>query len=145
MNDSSAGMGKNDKAEEQSESHGRDYKEIAGRCHVHMVPQEGAPRLERRLPDAVHVLRDGRLCDVEAELEEFAVDSGCTPEQIGEGHFSNEAFDNVRNRRSSLSFPSAIPRPEDLESFPVPADDGIGLYDDKRVFPAVPNPGEENP
>ena len=73
------------------------------------------------------------------------MDSGRTPETVGERHFSNEAFDLVRNRRPSLSFPSAFPRPEDLESLPVPADDCIRLYYDKRVSPVVPDASEKNP
>ena len=92
----------------------------------------------RWLPDTGHVLRDGGLCDVEAQLEEFAVDSGRTPEQIGEGHFSDEDFGFTRNRWSSLPRPSALPSPEDLESLSMPADDSIGLYYYERVSPIVP-------
>ena len=138
-------MRENDKAKEQSESHGRDDKEIAGRCYIHMVLQESAPRLGRRFLEARHVPRNGGLCDVETELEQFAVDSGRAPEKIGEGHSADEGSGPGFHRWPTLPSFSALPCPEELESLPVPADDSIGLYDDERVSPAVPDAGEENP
>src|SRR3989442_8387549 len=42
--------------------------------------QKRAPRLRRRLPLPGHVLRNRRLRDRQAQLQQLAVDSGCSPD-----------------------------------------------------------------
>src|SRR5712692_6584320 len=46
---------------------------------VGMVAQKGRPALGRRSPPPRHVLGYTRLPDIDAELEQFAVDPRCTP------------------------------------------------------------------
>ena len=47
-----------------------------------------------RIPSAVssrcHVLRNGGLADIDAELEELSMDAGSTPERIGEAHLADQ-------------------------------------------------------
>ena len=42
---------------------------------VDVILQEGSPRLRRRLSAAAHVLSNAGLTDVDAELEQLAVDA----------------------------------------------------------------------
>jgi hypothetical protein len=50
-----------------------------------MVLQEGAPSLRRRFAAAHHIFADTALPDVDAQLEQFAVDAGCTPTRDSPG------------------------------------------------------------
>ena len=53
--------------------------------HIHrgdaigMIAEERLPALGRRAPSLGHVLRDGRLPDLNAELEELTVNPGSAP------------------------------------------------------------------
>jgi hypothetical protein len=60
---------------EQVEANGRNNEQVHGgdvRC---VVTQEGAPSLGRRSTSLDHVLRDAGLSDLEAELEQLAMDT----------------------------------------------------------------------
>ena len=60
---------------EQIEANGRNNERVHGgdvRC---VVTQEGAPALGRRSTSLDHVLRDAGLSDLEAELEQLAMDA----------------------------------------------------------------------
>jgi hypothetical protein len=50
-----------------------------------LIAQEAAPSRGSRTSPSQHVLRDGRLADFDAELEQLAVDPGCTPQRVGAG------------------------------------------------------------
>lgn len=126
-----AAMGKDDKTVQELEGRCRDDEEITGGRHVHMVLQESTPRLRWRLSDTRHVLGDGGLRYIVAEFKEFTMDSGGSPEFVVGCHFANECLDFGLYRWPTLpSFP-ALPCPENSESLPVPANDGIGLHDDE--------------
>jgi hypothetical protein len=45
---------------------------------------EGVP------PPSRHVLGDGRLADLDAELQQLAVDARRTPERVGAAHLSDQ-------------------------------------------------------
>ncbi|HEY6703838.1 MAG TPA: hypothetical protein VI010_07055, partial [Xanthobacteraceae bacterium] len=60
---------------EQVEANGRNNEHVHGgdvRC---VVTQEGAPSLGRRSTSLDHILRDAGLSDLEAELEQLAMDT----------------------------------------------------------------------
>ena len=63
----------------QVEANGRNNEQVHGgnvRC---VVTQERAPSLGRRSTAPEHVLRDTRLSDLEAELEQLAMDARRSP------------------------------------------------------------------
>jgi hypothetical protein len=83
-------MGQDDQHEQQSIRDGGHDEEI-GRYHlIHMIGEECPPGLGGRAAAARHVSGHGRLTDVDAELQEFTVDSRCTPERIGLRHLANQ-------------------------------------------------------
>ena len=68
-----------------------DHEQVHG-CHLRqMVAQEGAPALTRRTAVyAGHVLGHGRLSDRQAELEQLAMNTRCTPKRILNAHSSDQ-------------------------------------------------------
>jgi hypothetical protein len=66
--------------------------------------------------------------DVDAKLQEFAVDSRRTLERIRLRHRANQRA-NVRRDHRSTEVPPAFPRPEEPESLTMPRQDGLGSTD----------------
>jgi hypothetical protein len=81
-------MAQNHKAIEQPECDRRQDEEIDCRDAVGMIGQKGPPALGRWA--AIHVPRDRRLSEREAELEQFTMNVWCTPEVICAAHLANE-------------------------------------------------------
>jgi hypothetical protein len=74
VHDAAALMLQDNEHEQDPERNGRHDEEV-NRCQAfQMVPQEGAPGRRRRLGTVDHVLRNGRLTDLDAQLEQLAVD-----------------------------------------------------------------------
>ena len=84
----SAPVAQNHKTIEQPERYRRQHEEIDCRNTFGMIVQKGAPALGRRA--AIHVPRDRRLSEREAELEQFAMNVWRTPEVICTAHLANE-------------------------------------------------------
>src|SRR6516165_9358146 len=81
--------------------------------------QEAAPGRRWRLRPAHHVLGDGRLTDLDAELEQLAVNTRRTPERISEAQLADQC--------ASLTtyWPSPWPRPPqpvEPKALPMPLD-----------------------
>ena len=73
--------------------HGRDHEEIGRHNLADVILQEGAPGLRRRLAWAPHVFRDGRLTDVDPELQEFAMHPRRAPTRVRLRHPTNQRAD----------------------------------------------------
>src|SRR5215472_4869640 len=73
-----------------------------------MVTQEGAPSLGRLSTSLDHVLRDARLSDFKAELEQLAMDTGGAPQRIVNTHLPISA-------RRSASTRGRPPRERDFQ------------------------------
>jgi hypothetical protein len=73
-------MPQNDQEEQQSKVDRRDHKKVHGADTGHMIAQERLPRLARPGPTLGHVLGDGRLCDLDPELEQFAMNTRRAPQ-----------------------------------------------------------------
>ena len=87
--DLSPAMGHNQQPIEQPERYGRNDKQVH-RCNaIRMVAQKRLPALGRWSSPARHVLGDAGLADIDAELEQFAVDAWRTPQRIGNTHLSD--------------------------------------------------------
>src|SRR5215475_10892757 len=68
----------------QSEGDGRNDKQVHRRNAIRMVAQERLPSLGRWSSPARHILGDASLPNVDAEPRQFAVDTRCTPQRIGD-------------------------------------------------------------
>ena len=69
------------------------------------------PPLGRRSPSSRHILCNGGLSDIDAELEKLAMDPRCSPQRIGDAHLADKLAYFYRHGRSSaavLRFPSPI-------------------------------------
>jgi hypothetical protein len=86
----SAGQPNDDEDIEQIEANGRDNEQVHGDDVRRVVTQEGAPSLGRRSTSLDHVLRDSGLSDLEAELEQLAVDARRSPQRIFRAHPSDQ-------------------------------------------------------
>ena len=58
-----------------------------------VIAEKGLPALRGRPPSSHHVLGDRRLGDLDAELEQFAVDAWRTPKRVLPTDPSNETSD----------------------------------------------------
>src|SRR5208283_4717491 len=89
-----------------------------------------------------HVLRDGRLADLDAELEQFAVDPECAPERVGAAHLP----DQIPNLAIHC-WPSGsrTPSPKQAEALVVPLDDGGRLDQHHHLQTAWPQSVEQDP
>lgn len=72
----------NDHHVKQPKRCGRDNEQIYRIDAFGVIAQEAAPGRGRRTSSSHHVLRDGRLADLNTELEQLAVDLGRTPERV---------------------------------------------------------------
>ena len=76
MHDTTALMRENDQHEQESAGCRRDDEEVSGRNLLKVVGEERSPGLRGWFVSAYHVLRDGRLRDVEPEFQQLAVNAG---------------------------------------------------------------------
>ena len=75
---------------EQPERDCRHHEQVHRGDAIGMIAEERLPALGRRAPSLCHVLRDGGLPDLNAELEELTVDPGCAPQRIGNAHLADQ-------------------------------------------------------
>ncbi len=76
------------------------------------------------------VLADARFADVDANLEQFAVNAGRTPEWILTAHGADQVADLLRQGGPSRFSPPNPPGPKETKALPVPADDGGGFNEE---------------
>jgi hypothetical protein len=89
------GMLQNQKPIQQPKRDRWDYEQIHRRNAVSVIAQKGLPALRRWLPSPRHVFCHGGLSDIDAKLEQFAVDPRCSPKRVCGAHVANELA-NVR-------------------------------------------------
>ncbi|MGD1029481.1 SBBP repeat-containing protein [Candidatus Binatus soli] len=83
-------VGQNDHHAGQPKRRGRHNERIDGSDAFGVIPQQAAPGRGRRTSPSHHVLRDGRLADLDAELEQLNVDPGRALERVGAAHLPNQ-------------------------------------------------------
>src|SRR6267378_1312525 len=93
VEDAPAVMGEDDQNEEDAPASGRNGEEVDRDEVADMVGEEGSPGLRRGRAALREQAGDGALGDVDAELQEFAVNSRRTPERVRCGHFPDEGDD----------------------------------------------------
>ena len=82
-----------------------------------------------------HVFGDGSLGDLEAELEQFAVDPGSAPPGIGVAHLPDELDGAWADRLATRLARSAFQAPEEPEPGTVPLEDRAQL---NQAEPGLP-------
>src|SRR3981081_87326 len=108
-----------------------------------MIATECLPGLRWPTSPWHHVYRDSRLGDMDAELEQLAMDAGCTPEWVLKAHSSNKVAHLLGNPWSA-SETTGLPPPVSREALSMPTHDRFGLDDrygskDVRKPPIEPN------
>ncbi len=129
-----------------AERDGGNREEVDRGDDLAVVGEEGAPSLPfvgmGRAPG--HEARNRALGDLEAELQDLAVDARRTPRRVLGGHPANEDSDLGCCARSSSAGPR-LPAPVPPEALAMPADDGLGLDDGERLLPSRPAAAQDNP
>jgi hypothetical protein len=72
------------------ETDGRHDEHVDGTDIRGVIAKEGFPALRRRTASSDHVLGDGRLGDVEPELEQFTVNTRRAPKWVCPAHLGDE-------------------------------------------------------
>src|SRR6266849_2023567 len=108
-----------------------------------MIAKERLPGLRWPTSPWHHVYRDSRLGDIDAELEQLAMDAGCTPERVLKAH-SSDTVAHLFSNPWSASETTGLPPPVRREALSVPTHDRFGLNDrygskDLRKAPIEPN------
>src|SRR5258706_10411862 len=120
----SAGQPNDDKGIEQVEANARNNEQVHGGDVRRVVTQEGAPALGRRSTSLDHVLRDAGLSDLEAELEQLAMDARRSPQRIVNAHPPDQCAQShvdLRSTSKGTGFPPAVP----TEAGPMPTHQGL--------------------
>src|SRR5271155_5250097 len=120
-------MGQHQKHVKDLETDGGYGEEVDGDQLIGVILQEGAPGLRRRLATAHHVFADTALPNVDAELEQFAVDAGCTPTGILLAHLADQISDLAGNDGSSGLPAPHLPGPEQTKAGAMPGYDRFWL------------------
>jgi hypothetical protein len=103
-----------------------DDEEIGRGDLADLIREKRAPRLGGRSSVPGYVFRNGRLADVNAELQEFAVNERYAPQAVGVRHRANQLADVRWNTRSTQAV-LALPRPKEPEAAAMQARTVSGL------------------
>lgn len=131
--------------EDRSEEKVVGLQEVAGPGFVGMIAQERRPALAgwSRSSNSAHVLLDRALRHADVELQQFAANPLGSPETIAPGHPFDEG-DRLggypRRRAARLRSPS----PESSKPPTMPAEDGLGLDEQRRTTPGRNETGEQD-
>src|SRR6266513_798417 len=104
----------------------RDYEQIHRRNAIGMIAQKGLPALRRGLSSPRHVFCHTGLSDIDAKLEQFAVDPRCSPKRVRDAHVANELA-NVCRCLWPATARSGFPAPIGSEPSAAPADHRLRL------------------
>src|SRR5260370_3916838 len=138
-----------EKAIEQTERQRRNREEVEVTDYFVVVVEKCKPSLGFTFvtvpPQAVEIARDGRLGNMQSQLEQFAVDASRTPGPILPLH----AADQVANLPTDFRSPECTlprpPPPKQLESSAMAGNHGFSLYTDQVADPLRPYSTEGNP
>src|SRR6516225_8575965 len=94
---------------------------------------------------AGRTLAHAGLADVNAQLEQLAVNPRSAPEWVLTTHGANQPAYFLGHARSPRPAASDLPGPEQTKALPVPADDGRGFDDKDAGLPIVPDCAQPSP
>src|SRR5262245_59296543 len=106
-----------------------------------MVDEECSPGLRRPRTPLRHEPRDGALGHVDAELEEFAMNSRRAPQGIRGGHTEDQSLDLRLNWRAPSARAAGELGPIRAKAPPLPVQNGGGGHDHEGLPPAGPDFG----
>src|SRR5947208_5633614 len=113
-----------DQAVEQIKANGWNNEQVHGGDVRRVVTQEGAPSLGWRSTLLDHVLRDARLSDLEAELEQLAMNARRSPQRIVNAHPPDQRA-QVRVDLGPASKGAGFPTPVMAKAGPTPTHQGL--------------------
>src|SRR5689334_6610649 len=137
MQYSAAIMRQHQEHEEQPEGCGWNNKEVGRDYLMDVIGEEGLPGLRGWSAWSDKILADGGFTDIDAKLEEFAMNTRSAPTRIGQAHPSDEIANFAGLRRSSRGT-TALPGPVQSKPFTVPGNDSVRLHDPNTRVPALP-------
>jgi hypothetical protein len=112
--DASPIVSEQDQDEHEAERHGRHHEEIGCDDLAGVIGQERAPRLRGRRTPTAHIFRHRRLTQVDAELQQFALDPWRAPAGVGLRHRANQGAEVGGHRRSPAA--PDLPGPPEPEA-----------------------------
>src|SRR5262245_63329207 len=93
-----------------------------------MVAEERLPALGRWSSPARHILGDASLPNVDAELEQLAVDAWRTPQWVGDTHLPDQLPDLGRHTGMTPTTPR-LKAPVTSKACAMPPNHGVGAND----------------
>jgi hypothetical protein len=120
----SSSVAHNDKTIQNLESDCRQDKEVDRRDAVDVIAEKRPPALRRWPRVAAHVPSDCRLGDLEAELEQLAMNTWHAPKCARTAHLADERTQLSRDLRSA-NMVAGSPAPIRPKPSTVPANDGL--------------------
>jgi hypothetical protein len=145
VDDASAMVNQHDENEEDAQARSGDREEIEGDQIPDMVDEECPPGLRRPRTPLRHEPRDGALGHVDAELQEFAMDSWGAPQGVRGGHTEDQHLDLSLNLRATSVRAAGELGPILAEATPLPMQNGGGGHDHEGLPPPGPDIGQPNP
>src|SRR6267143_3551148 len=97
-----------------TESSPRNHKHVDRRNVGQVVAQKGPPGRGGDLGTPRHPPPNCGLADLDAELEQFPVDAGRSPQRVGFAHAADQITDFCADLGSSRTARSPAPKPEAL-------------------------------
>ena len=145
VHDAAAVVRNQDEHEEHAARQRRDGKEIHRHEGGEVVAEEGPPRLGWWPRQLRQQSRHGALGDRNPQLPKLAVDARGAPERMGAGHVGEESGDVRIEWAPTRAVASRAPSPPPTEPVAMPSDDGLGLEEDQRRPPPLPDTGQDHP
>jgi len=135
-------VGQYEHYEQQPEGCRRHDEHVDGSDAECLVAQEAAPTRRWGVRSEQHVLGNGRLADLDAELKQLAVNAGRTPEWFGNAHLADQ-FASLASYRPSTRL--RAPTPVEPKALAVPLDHSGRLHQHHRFEATRPHPVQPHP
>jgi hypothetical protein len=121
------------------EPEGRDGEEVDRHHTLQVIVEESPPSPGWRFSPSNHVFAHTGFADLDAELEQFAVDAGRAPERIVAAHLPNQLADFLRHRWTPGLAMTNFPGPDQPACLAVPGNNSLWLDDDQGRSPITPS------
>jgi len=145
VDDAPAMVSEHDENEEDAQARRGNREEIEADHIPDVVGEERSPGLRRPGTPLRHEPGDGALGHVDAELQEFAMDSRGSPERVRGGHTDDQSLDLSVNLRAPSVRAARELGPVLTKASPLPPQDGVGSDDHEGLLPPGPDSGQPDP
>ena len=92
-----------------------------------------------------HVFRDGGFGNLNAQLEQLAVNAWRTPARVVAAHHPDQIPNLLRHAGPTWLAAADFPRPEQAKAFTMPGDNGFRLDDHQGGLPVAPHASQPHP